>query len=60
VGLVTCIRCNHEILPGQIHLAEDHVCRYRGQIVATHFGPAHVACPTEREVQIARRWGRWA
>jgi hypothetical protein len=56
---VSCIRCNHEILPGQIHLPRALFCRHRGQIVATYVGPAHVACPTEREVQIAHRWGRW-
>jgi hypothetical protein len=46
---VTCIRCRHAILPGQLYRL------FRRDGLTT----THVACPTEREVQIAHRWGRW-
>ena len=47
---MTCIRCGHEILPGQL---------YRLYPIWAPADPAHIACPSAREIQIAHRWGRW-
>jgi hypothetical protein len=55
VGLVTCTRCHHAILPGQVYITKPKPVFFG----ANRTGPLHVSCPTEREVQIARRWGRW-
>jgi hypothetical protein len=48
---MVCARCDHDILPGQL---------WRSYPVWSKQGkPAHVACPTAREVQTALLWGRW-
>jgi hypothetical protein len=39
-----CTRCGHAVLPGQAYLVANG---------------SHVACPNEREVEVAERWGRW-
>lgn len=44
-----CWNCGHEILPGQLYRAD----------VWKALGPRHVACPTKRQVEAAKRWGRW-
>jgi hypothetical protein len=44
---MTCARCGHAILPGQIY-------RLWGSL-----RPAHVACPSERQIRQAKLWGRW-
>jgi hypothetical protein len=48
---VICARCGHDILPGQLW--------HSYPIWMPKGSPAHVACPTMREVQTALLWGRW-
>lgn len=47
---MTCARCGHEILPGQL---------WRRYPVWDPREPAHISCPSAREVERAHLWGRW-
>jgi hypothetical protein len=48
--ILVCGSCGHDVLPGQLYQ-----CKRDG----SHVVPAHVACPSERQIERARLWGRW-
>jgi hypothetical protein len=57
---VTCVRCGHDIRPGQAYVRLKREVLDGVDLPHELVIPEHVSCPTERQVMIAQRWGRWA
>lgn len=49
-----CVKCVCRIKPGQLYIRHGR-SEFGGGVV---YGPVHVACPTEREIEHAERVGR--